>query len=163
MRQLRLRIDRPGGCAVFCSDTMHNPLQVLRPGVSTSSFLDRGLAATTRQTLLEEAVSTGRLIVPGHFRGARRAHARATGGSFARFFLSSRHRCWSEWRLTRIRIATATKPRVAWGEELLATQNVKGARPTGIKQDCATGGSKRLVKNRLRLIDLFLTSFSDDE
>ncbi len=86
MGQLRLRIDRPEGCAVFCSDTMHNPLQVLRPGVSTSSFLDRGLAATTRQTLLEEAASTGRLIVPGHFPAhagrmcARRAEA------FARFF-----------------------------------------------------------------------------
>ena len=86
MGQLRLRIDRPEGCAVFCSDTMHNPLQVLRPGVSTSSFLDRGLAATTRQTLLEEAASTGRLIVPGHFRGARRAHVRATGGSFRPVF-----------------------------------------------------------------------------
>jgi glyoxylase-like metal-dependent hydrolase (beta-lactamase superfamily II) len=86
MGQMGLRIDRPGGCAVFCGDAVHSPLQVLQPGVSTSSCLDPGLAATTRRTLLEEAASTGRLIVPGHFRGARRAHVRATGGNFRPVF-----------------------------------------------------------------------------
>jgi glyoxylase-like metal-dependent hydrolase (beta-lactamase superfamily II) len=74
MGQLGLRIDRQGGRAIFCGDAVHSPAQICQPGVSTSSCLDPGLAVATRRALLEEAAATGRLVVPGHFRGRRRAY-----------------------------------------------------------------------------------------
>lgn len=63
---------------------MHSPAQILQPGVSTSSCDDP--AADTRQILLEEAEATGRLMVPAHFRGRRRAYVRHTGAGFAPIF-----------------------------------------------------------------------------
>jgi glyoxylase-like metal-dependent hydrolase (beta-lactamase superfamily II) len=71
--QMGLRIDREGGRAIFCGDAVHSPAQVLQPGVSTWSCDDPARAADTRQILLEEAAATGRLVVPAHFRGRRRA------------------------------------------------------------------------------------------
>ena len=86
----------PRGAPCFCGDTMDSPLQVLQPGVSTSSFLDPASLRRPGKPCSRKAASTGRLIRrQGHFRGARRAHVHATGGSFPRFFLSSRHRCSS--------------------------------------------------------------------
>jgi glyoxylase-like metal-dependent hydrolase (beta-lactamase superfamily II) len=67
-----LRIDRPEGRALFCGDAMHSPLQIVQPVVSTSSCSDPELAAQTRIAVLEEAAASGRVVVPAHFRGARR-------------------------------------------------------------------------------------------
>jgi glyoxylase-like metal-dependent hydrolase (beta-lactamase superfamily II) len=67
-----LRIDRPEGRALFCGEAMHSPLQIVQPAVSTSSCSDPELAAQTRIAVLEEAAASGRVVVPAHFRGARR-------------------------------------------------------------------------------------------
>ena len=86
MGQMGLRIDRQGGRAIFCGDAVHSPVQICQPGVSTSSCIDADRAAETRRILLEEAAATGRLLVPAHFRGRRRAHIRKTGAGFAPIF-----------------------------------------------------------------------------
>jgi glyoxylase-like metal-dependent hydrolase (beta-lactamase superfamily II) len=81
-----LRIDRPAARAIFCGDAVHSPAQMVQPGVSTSSCSDQRRAAVTRRHLLEEAAASGRLVVPGHFRGRRRAHVRAPGAGFTPTF-----------------------------------------------------------------------------
>ena len=81
-----LRIDRPGGRAIFCGDAVHSPAQILQPGVSTASCADPHAAAATRAALLDEAAATGRLVVPAHFRGRRRAHVRRTAGGLVPVF-----------------------------------------------------------------------------
>ncbi len=86
MGQMGLRIDRQGGRAIFCGDAVHSPAQICQPAVSTSSCIDPDRAAATRQILLEEAAATGRLVVPGHFRGRRSAYVRNTGAAFAPVF-----------------------------------------------------------------------------
>jgi glyoxylase-like metal-dependent hydrolase (beta-lactamase superfamily II) len=86
MGQMGLRIDRQGGRAIFCGDAVHSPAQICQPGVSTSSCLDPDRAAETRQILFEEAAATGRLVVPAHFRGWRRAYVRESGTVFMPIF-----------------------------------------------------------------------------
>jgi glyoxylase-like metal-dependent hydrolase (beta-lactamase superfamily II) len=81
-----LRVDRPDGRAIFCGDAVHSPAQILQPGGSTSSCADPHAAADTRAALLDEAAATGRLVVPAHFRGQRRAHVRRTGGALVPVF-----------------------------------------------------------------------------
>ncbi|MGH6919858.1 MAG: MBL fold metallo-hydrolase [Geminicoccaceae bacterium] len=84
--QMGLRIDRPAARAIFCGDAVHSPAQMVQPGVSTSSCIDQRRAALTRRHLLEEAAASGRLVVPGHFRGRRRAYVRASGAGFTPIF-----------------------------------------------------------------------------
>jgi glyoxylase-like metal-dependent hydrolase (beta-lactamase superfamily II) len=84
--QMGLRIDRDGGRAIFCGDAVHSPAQIFQPGVSTSSCADPARAAETRRLLLEEAAASGRLVVPAHFRGRRRAYVRHTAAGFAPIF-----------------------------------------------------------------------------
>ena len=88
MGQMGVRIDRPDGRAVLCGDAIHSPVQLLQPALSTASCMDPGLAATTRRRLLEEAAASGRLIVPAHFRGPRRAHVEVNGVGFRPRFLA---------------------------------------------------------------------------
>ena len=84
--QMGLRIDRRDGHAVFCGDAVHSPVQVFEPGVSTSSCADPLAAAATRRALLEDAVATGSLLVPAHFRGARCARIRHGPAGFEPVF-----------------------------------------------------------------------------
>lgn len=70
--QVGLRLDRPDARALFCSDAMHSPVQILQPAVSTASCRNPAQAARTRTALLEEAAASGRVIIPAHFRGGRR-------------------------------------------------------------------------------------------
>jgi glyoxylase-like metal-dependent hydrolase (beta-lactamase superfamily II) len=80
--QMGLRIDRPDARALFCGDAMHSPLQILQSAVSTSSCSDPQLAAQTRIAVLEEAAASGRVVIPAHFRGARRVTVTGRGGGF---------------------------------------------------------------------------------
>jgi glyoxylase-like metal-dependent hydrolase (beta-lactamase superfamily II) len=82
MGQMGLRIDRADGRAIFCGDAVHSPVQICQPSVSTSSCIDPNRAAET----LEEAAATGRVVVPAHFRGWRRAYVREFGPGFAPIF-----------------------------------------------------------------------------
>jgi glyoxylase-like metal-dependent hydrolase (beta-lactamase superfamily II) len=84
--QMGLRIDRPAARAIFCGDAVHSPAQIVQPGLSTASCMDPRRAAETRRLLLEEAAASRRLVVPGHFRGWRRAYVREHGTAFAPLF-----------------------------------------------------------------------------
>lgn len=86
INHMGLRIDRHGRRAIFCSDVLHSPVQILNPDISTSSCADPRLAATTRRTLLEDAVESNRLVIPAHFRGYRCAHIRCTSDGFEPVF-----------------------------------------------------------------------------
>ncbi len=74
---------------LFCADAIHSPLQVLDPGLSTASCVDREQARQVRRALLEEAAEEGRLVVPAHFRGARRMHIERTATGFTPRFPES--------------------------------------------------------------------------
>jgi len=87
--QMGVRLDHPSGRAVFCADAMHSPVQIVQPDVSTVSDIDRAQARVTRLALLEEAVETGRLMVPAHFRGRRCGRVRRAGDAFAPVFSRS--------------------------------------------------------------------------
>ena len=84
--QVGLRLDRPDGRAVFCGDTIHSPVQILQPAVSTASCRNPAQAARTRIALLEEAAANGRVIIPAHFRGGRRVTVERQGNAFRSLF-----------------------------------------------------------------------------
>jgi glyoxylase-like metal-dependent hydrolase (beta-lactamase superfamily II) len=85
--QVGLRFDRPDGRALFCGDAMHSPVQVLQPAASTASCRNPAQAARTRTGFLQEAASSGRVLVPAHFRGSRRVCVEARGDGFHPIFL----------------------------------------------------------------------------
>jgi len=84
--QMGLVVNYARDRAIFCGDAMHHPLQVFQPGLSTSTCVDQKLAAETRSKILAEAADSGRLVVPAHFRGQRRAHIRAASGGYELVF-----------------------------------------------------------------------------
>ena len=84
--QMGALLDQVASRAIFCGDAMHSPVQIYQPDVSTAVDIDPAGAIATRRTVLEEAVETGRLVVPAHFRGRRCAHIRRTGNGFEPVF-----------------------------------------------------------------------------
>jgi len=84
--QMGMVVDHAGHRAIFCGDAIHNPLQIFQHGLSTSSCADPQLAAETRTKILSEAADSGRLVVPAHFRGPRRAHIRASSHGYEPVF-----------------------------------------------------------------------------
>jgi glyoxylase-like metal-dependent hydrolase (beta-lactamase superfamily II) len=67
---------------LFCGDAIHSPLPVLDASLSTSSCADPAQARQVRRAVLEDAAEHGRLIVPAHFRGARRMTVQDTATGF---------------------------------------------------------------------------------
>jgi glyoxylase-like metal-dependent hydrolase (beta-lactamase superfamily II) len=84
--QMGLLVDYARHRAIFCGDAMHSPLQIVQPGLSTSACTDPQQASRTRSTILAEAVESGRLVVPAHFRGGRCAHIRPHGSGYEPVF-----------------------------------------------------------------------------
>jgi glyoxylase-like metal-dependent hydrolase (beta-lactamase superfamily II) len=84
--QMGLVLNHPSGRAIFCGDTLHSPVQIYGPQVSTSTCTDPKTANATRRAVLEEAAEAGRLVVPAHFRGRRCAHVRRAGDAFEPVF-----------------------------------------------------------------------------
>jgi glyoxylase-like metal-dependent hydrolase (beta-lactamase superfamily II) len=88
--QMGLVVDYARHRAIFCGDAMHSPLQIFQPGLSTSSCVDPNAASETRKMILAEAADSGRLVVPAHFRGSRRARIRSSSGGYEPVF-GTRH------------------------------------------------------------------------
>jgi glyoxylase-like metal-dependent hydrolase (beta-lactamase superfamily II) len=84
--QMGVLVDQPAGRAIFCGDAIHSPVQIYQPDVSTTVDVDPSTAIVTRRAILEEAIETGRLVVPAHFRGQRCAHIRRAGSGFEPVF-----------------------------------------------------------------------------
>lgn len=68
--QMGLRIDRPGGSALFCGDAFHSPAQIVEPALSSAFCSDPSQAAALRRTLLEELSEEHRSLVPRIFAAA---------------------------------------------------------------------------------------------
>ena len=83
--QLGVRADGSAP-AIFCGDAIHTPVQVLNSELSTNGSVDMLDASRVRRALLENAVDNDLLIVPAHFRGARRMRVARTGHGFVPHF-----------------------------------------------------------------------------
>ena len=81
--QMGVMVERAAGRAIFCGDALHSPLQILQPGLSTAVCVDPRQASATRETIFAEAAESGRLVVPAHFRGARRVQIVSTSSGYA--------------------------------------------------------------------------------
>jgi glyoxylase-like metal-dependent hydrolase (beta-lactamase superfamily II) len=84
--QMGLVVDYGRHRAIFCGDAMHSPLQIFQPGLSTSTCVDPKAASETRNMIFAEAADSGRLVVPAHFRGSRRAQIRSTSSGYEPVF-----------------------------------------------------------------------------
>ena len=84
--QMGLRIDRPGGTALFCGDAFHSPAQTVEPALSSAFCSDPSQAAALRRRLLEKLSEERRSLVPAHFRGSGHVSILREGDGFgARF------------------------------------------------------------------------------
>lgn len=72
---------------LFCSDAIHSPVQVYQPGWSSRFCSDPIKAVETRQTLLDEAVADGTLLIPAHLRRHTAMGVKRSGGRFIPEFL----------------------------------------------------------------------------
>lgn len=88
--QMGLLLDHAAGRAIFCGDAIHSPVQIYQPDISTVSDTDPAKAIVTRRAILEDAVESGRLVAPAHFRGQRCARIRRAGNAFEPKFLGER-------------------------------------------------------------------------
>jgi glyoxylase-like metal-dependent hydrolase (beta-lactamase superfamily II) len=85
--QMGLRLDRPGGAALFCGDAFHSPAQIVDPGLSSAFCSDPVEAVALRHRLLDELSDENRTLVPAHFRGSGRVTiARIASGGFGACF-----------------------------------------------------------------------------
>lgn len=80
--QIGIRIDRPGGGALFCGDAIHSPAQVYRPGWSSRFCDDPAASEATRRRVLDEAAETGQVLIPAHLRNADGMRIRRVGAGF---------------------------------------------------------------------------------
>ena len=81
--QMGLRIDRPGGAALFCGDAFHSPAQIFNPGLCSAFCSDPLLGAALRRRLLEDLCEENRSLVPAHFRGGGRVSIERVADGFA--------------------------------------------------------------------------------
>ena len=77
-----LRLASGNDRAVFVGDLLHSPVQILRPGCSSSACLDPEQAAASRRRILERAADEGELLVPAHFGGSGAVAVRREGDGF---------------------------------------------------------------------------------
>ena len=56
-----------GKHAILCGDTIHHPVQLVRPEWSTNFCTDQEEARVTRRALLADYVGTATMILPAHF------------------------------------------------------------------------------------------------
>jgi glyoxylase-like metal-dependent hydrolase (beta-lactamase superfamily II) len=56
--------------AIFVGDTMHNPIQVIRPDWNSVFCSDSKLARKSRQQVLHQTAESGAVLFPSHFHGS---------------------------------------------------------------------------------------------
>ncbi|MCE0762909.1 MBL fold metallo-hydrolase [Pseudonocardia kujensis] len=71
-----------GDRCVITGDTLHNPIQCRHPEWTATGDGDPDLARATRGALLEEAASTGALVLGTHFAGSSAGHVVREGGAY---------------------------------------------------------------------------------
>jgi glyoxylase-like metal-dependent hydrolase (beta-lactamase superfamily II) len=76
---------------MFCGDTLHHPIQVLKPEWNSSYDSDPEEARRTRRAILQLAADRDALLLPAHFGMPNCGYVRHASSGFA--FLPSE---WSE-------------------------------------------------------------------
>ena len=56
-----------GGHALLCGDTMHTPLQLCDPGLSSAFCEDPAMSARSRTAMIERLADTESILLAGHF------------------------------------------------------------------------------------------------
>lgn len=77
-----LKLASKGQNALFAGDTLHSPVQILRPDWSSGFCDDPMLSAKTRRKLMEHCVEKNALLMPAHFPPPHAVRVRAKGENF---------------------------------------------------------------------------------
>jgi glyoxylase-like metal-dependent hydrolase (beta-lactamase superfamily II) len=77
-----LKMNSKGRHAMFVGDTMHSPVQVLRPEWSSGFCLDPVRSAQTRRKLVEFAADHDALLMPAHFPPPHAVRVKRAGEHF---------------------------------------------------------------------------------
>jgi glyoxylase-like metal-dependent hydrolase (beta-lactamase superfamily II) len=77
-----LKLASKGQNALFAGDTLHSPVQILRPDWSSGFCDDPVMSAKTRRKLMEHCVEKNALLMPAHFPPPHAVRVRAKGDYF---------------------------------------------------------------------------------
>ena len=77
-----MKLQSKGQHAMFAGDTMHSPVQAMRPGWSSGFCSDPVQSAVTRRKLIEHCVEKNALLMPAHFPPPHGVRVRAQGDNF---------------------------------------------------------------------------------
>jgi glyoxylase-like metal-dependent hydrolase (beta-lactamase superfamily II) len=77
-----LEVESKGQHALFAGDTLHSPIQILRPEWSSGFCLDPVQSAQTRRKLMEHCVEKNALLMPAHFPPPHAVRVRRDGSNF---------------------------------------------------------------------------------
>ena len=77
-----MEVQSKGQHAVFAGDTLHSPIQILRPEWSSGFCDDPVKSAQVRRRLMEHCVEHNALLMPAHFPPPHAVRVRADGNNF---------------------------------------------------------------------------------
>lgn len=77
-----LQVRHDGGCALFCGDAIHSPVQLVHPHWASAFCGDPDVAVATRLAMLERVAQDDVHLFPAHFRGSRMVRIRPVGDGY---------------------------------------------------------------------------------
>lgn len=77
-----LEVESRGQHALFAGDTLHSPIQILRPEWSSGFCLDPVMSGQTRRKLMEHCVEKNALLMPAHFPPPHAVRVSRDGNNF---------------------------------------------------------------------------------
>jgi len=77
-----LEVESKGQHALFAGDTLHSPIQILRPEWSSGFCLDPVQSGKTRRKLMEHCVEKNALLMPAHFPPPHAVRVKRDGDNF---------------------------------------------------------------------------------
>lgn len=81
--QMAVQLRDGNAGALFAADSLHQPIQVLRPEWNSKYCEDGATAIATRRKVLELAADNNLLLMPSHFGGSGAAHVARDGAGFS--------------------------------------------------------------------------------
>ena len=82
-----VRAQAGGAQALFWGDTIHHPIQLVRPELTLPFDFDQQRAAKVRQDVLERIADTDTMCFPAHFRGQTAGHVHRDGDAYRYAFV----------------------------------------------------------------------------
>lgn len=77
-----MKLNSKGQCAMFAGDTLHSPVQAMRPAWSSGFCTDPVQSAQTRRKLMEYCADKNALLMPAHFPPPHGVRVRPQGNDF---------------------------------------------------------------------------------